>query len=86
MEKIANLERKILTLSELHANSEDEVEKWELNKKINELHSKMSVDTRWFLRPISNTILEDQVIIKQQRFDFKIEDRTIKNITDGSDI
>ena len=57
-----------------------------LSKKINELHSKMSVDTRWFLRPISNTILEDQVIIKQQGFNFKIEDRTIKDITDGSDI
>lgn len=86
MEKIASLERKILILSELHANSEDTEERRELSNKIDELHSKMYTDTRWFLRPISNTILEDQVIIKQQGFDFKIEDRTIKDITDGSDI
>lgn len=86
MEKIASMERKILILSELHANSEDIEERKILSDRIDELHSQMHNQTRWFLRPISNTILEDQVIIKQQGFDFKIEDRTIKDITDGSDI
>jgi len=87
LEQISRVENKIMIFSEMHANSEDPEEKKNLKERIENLKNDMLNKTRWLLSPTTNNIFEDQILFKvKYGFEVKQEDRTIKDITDGSTI